>query len=144
MITKTVNSGFSSSSLLFFLLFFIVIFTMILTIAKNCHNFLRNIPVSIVFKNAWYTFVTSTTVGYGDRCPTTKVGKFVGFFWIGISLILICIFTASISGSVLGDIDTEFQGGGRFLFYLTPMTQILFLKITLCLKLFRKNYMKML
>lgn len=110
VITKTVNSAFSSSSLLLFLLFFIVMFTMILTIAENCHNFSRNIPVSTVFKNAWYTFVTSTTVGYGDRCPTTKVGKFVGFFWIGISLILICIFTASISGSVLGDIDTEFEG----------------------------------
>ena len=110
LIVKAINSVFSSSSLLFFLLFFIAMFTMILTIAENCHNFSRNIPVSIVLKNAWYTFVTSTTVGYGDRCPTTKIGKFVGFFWIGISLILICIFTASISGSVLGDIDTEFEG----------------------------------
>ena len=110
LIIKAVNSVFSSSSLLFFLLFFIVFFTLILTIAENCHNYSRNIPVATVFKNAWYTIVTSTTVGYGDRCPTTRVGKFVGFFWIGISLILICIFTASISGSVLGDIDTEFEG----------------------------------
>ena len=110
LIRKSINAAVSTSRILFQTLLFVIIFAITLTFFENFHKFLGGIPASILFMNVWFTIVTCTTLGYGDRFPQTKIGKLISFFWIVVSLVVVCIFTAAVSGSVFGDMDTSFEG----------------------------------
>lgn len=48
----------------------------------------------------WWAAVTMTTVGYGDKYPTTLGGKVVGLIWMFAAIILISTFTAAIATSL--------------------------------------------
>ena len=48
----------------------------------------------------WWSAVTITTVGYGDKSPVTFMGRVVGLIWMFTGLILISGFTAAIASSV--------------------------------------------
>lgn len=48
----------------------------------------------------WWSAVTMTTVGYGDRAPVTPGGRVVALVWMFTSVIVIASFTASIAASV--------------------------------------------
>lgn len=48
----------------------------------------------------WWSAVTMTTVGYGDKAPKTPGGRFVALIWMFVSLIIIASFTASIAASL--------------------------------------------
>ena len=41
----------------------------------------------------WWSWVTVTTVGYGDKSPKTPTGRVVGFIWMLIGISLISILT---------------------------------------------------
>ncbi len=45
----------------------------------------------------WWSAVTMTTVGYGDKAPVTFGGRLLGLFWMFSSLILVSSFTAAIT-----------------------------------------------
>jgi low affinity Fe/Cu permease len=45
----------------------------------------------------WYTLQTVTTVGYGDKVPTTEIGRLVGASVMIVAVALIAILTASIT-----------------------------------------------
>ena len=51
----------------------------------------------------WWSAVTMTTVGYGDKAPTTLGGRLVALVWMFASLIVIAGFTASIAASLTAD-----------------------------------------
>jgi ABC-type amino acid transport substrate-binding protein len=48
----------------------------------------------------WWSAVTMTTVGYGDKAPVTFGGRVVALVWMFVSLIIIASFTASIAASL--------------------------------------------
>ncbi len=48
----------------------------------------------------WWAAVTMTTVGYGDKAPTTLGGRIVGFVWMFAAIIIISSFTAAIATSL--------------------------------------------
>ena len=48
----------------------------------------------------WWSAVTMTTVGYGDKSPKTLGGRVVALIWMFASLIIIAGFTASIASSL--------------------------------------------
>lgn len=48
----------------------------------------------------WWSAVTMTTVGYGDRSPVTRGGRIVALVWMFTSVIVIASFTASIAASL--------------------------------------------
>jgi polar amino acid transport system substrate-binding protein len=45
----------------------------------------------------WYSAVTMTTVGYGDKSPRTLGGRLVGLVWMFASIIIISSFTATMT-----------------------------------------------
>ena len=50
-----------------------------------------------VWDGFWWSAVTVTTVGYGDKAPKGHAGKVVGLVWMFVSLFLISYFTASVT-----------------------------------------------
>ncbi|MCU7554953.1 transporter substrate-binding domain-containing protein [Alteromonas sp. ASW11-19] len=59
----------------------------------------------------WWAAVTMTTVGYGDKAPTTLGGRIIGFFWMFAAIIIISSFTAAIATSLtVSQLDSSVQG----------------------------------
>lgn len=48
----------------------------------------------------WWSAVTMTTVGYGDKAPVTTGGRVIGFIWMFAAIILISSLTASIASAL--------------------------------------------
>ncbi len=48
----------------------------------------------------WWSAVTMTTVGYGDKAPVTAVGRLIGLIWMFAGIIIISSFTAAIAASL--------------------------------------------
>lgn len=53
-----------------------------------------------LFSGFWWSAVTMTTVGYGDKSPKSPAGKAIGLIWMFSSLIMISYFTASIASAL--------------------------------------------
>ena len=47
----------------------------------------------------WWSAVTMTTVGYGDKVPVTFLGRLLGVIWMFTAIIIISSFTAAIASS---------------------------------------------
>jgi ABC-type amino acid transport substrate-binding protein len=59
----------------------------------------------------WWSAVTMTTVGYGDKSPVTVLGRLLGLVWMFAAIILISIFTASITSNLTVDrLESSIKG----------------------------------
>lgn len=68
-------------------------------------------PVEGIGSSFWWSAVTMTTVGYGDKAPQTVGGRVVALFWMFAALIVISSFTASITASLtIGSIEGAIAG----------------------------------
>ena len=57
-------------------------------------------PAQGIGSGFWWSAVTMTTVGYGDKAPVTAVGRIVGLIWMFTAIIIISSFTAAIASSL--------------------------------------------
>ncbi len=53
-----------------------------------------------IWNGVWWSAVTMTTVGYGDKSPTSIGGRIVALIWMFTAIIIISGFTASIASSL--------------------------------------------
>ncbi len=59
----------------------------------------------------WWSAVTMTTVGYGDKAPVTIGGRLIGLIWMFAGVIMISGFTAQIAASLTAHrLDGEVRG----------------------------------
>lgn len=56
-------------------------------------------PIKGIGSGIWWSAVTMTTVGYGDKAPSTAAGRIIGLVWMFASIIMISGFTAAIATS---------------------------------------------
>jgi ABC-type amino acid transport substrate-binding protein len=67
--------------------------------------------VNSVFDAFWWSAVTMTTVGYGDRVPQTVGGRLVAMVWMFSGIILISSFTATISSVLtVSQLESDIDG----------------------------------
>jgi polar amino acid transport system substrate-binding protein len=57
-------------------------------------------PAKGISSGFWWSAVTMTTVGYGDKAPITIVGRAVALIWMFAAIIIISSFTAAITSSL--------------------------------------------
>lgn len=71
-----------------------------------------------ILQGFWWSAVTMTTVGYGDKSPRTFGGRFVGLIWMFMAIIMISTLTAGIASSLtvqnIQDEVTSLQDLERF------------------------------
>jgi ABC-type amino acid transport substrate-binding protein len=48
----------------------------------------------------WFGAVTMSTVGYGDKTPSTLSGRLIAIFWMIFGVILVSLFTATLTSSM--------------------------------------------
>jgi polar amino acid transport system substrate-binding protein len=59
----------------------------------------------------WWSAVTMTTVGYGDKAPVTLGGRIVAFIWMLLAIIIVSVFTATITSTLtVAHMDVPVKG----------------------------------
>lgn len=48
----------------------------------------------------WFSAVTMTGVGYGDKIPSTVTARLISFFWMLVGILLVAGFTAAVTSSI--------------------------------------------
>ena len=67
-------------------------------------------PTQGIGAGLWWSAVTMTTVGYGDKAPQTLGGRVVGMIWMFASVIIISSFTAAIATALtVGELGGKVQ-----------------------------------
>jgi polar amino acid transport system substrate-binding protein len=66
---------------------------------ENPEQFPRR-PVPGIANGVWFALVTMTTVGYGDRVPTTTAGRVVAGVWMVVALLTASSLTAGIATAI--------------------------------------------
>ncbi len=93
----------------FSLFFVILIFGFLLWLLerhKNASQFRRG--VDGLGDGIWWSAVTMSTVGYGDKSPTTAWGRVLSIIWMFTAVIIISGLTAGISSSLtIHNLKTE-------------------------------------
>ena len=60
-------------------------------------------PVEGIIAGVWWSAVTMTTVGYGDKSPVTLTGRVLGIAWMFAAIIIISFFTATVTSTLTVD-----------------------------------------
>lgn len=98
-----INNFFSIQflRLVLFLSLTIFIFGTILWLVERRHN-RRQFRSGLMglFDGLWWSAVTMTTVGYGDKAPKTKFGRVIAMAWMFFAIILISGFTGTIASTL--------------------------------------------
>lgn len=77
----------------------VFVFAALLFFIENGHN-----PKITCFMDAlWWSFSTTTTIGYGDVVPVTFLGRIVGIGLMLIGVAIFAMYTALFSRAVLDD-----------------------------------------
>ena len=87
--------------LIFLLILVIFVFGFFLWLVERKHNKFQFRPGLLgLFDGIWWSTVTMTTVGYGDKAPKTNTGKAIAIIWMFTAVIIISSFTASIASTL--------------------------------------------
>ena len=94
------------------LLIFLVVAGLLIVIAIGTYVFEFGVNDSIrsLWDTMWWTIVTLTTVGYGDKYPVTVGGKVLGIFMMVLGVASVGIVTGRIA-SFLVDKQVKARGG---------------------------------
>jgi len=93
------------------LLLFIVGVLVWLVERKRNPNQFGGSAASGIGSGFWWSAVTMTTVGYGDKAPRTFLGRVLGLIWMFAGIIIISSFTAAITTTLtLTTLESKISG----------------------------------
>jgi len=108
-----VNNIFSLAFLEIILLLILIIFVFgfFLWLVERNHNKFQFRPGLLgLFDGLWWSAVTMTTVGYGDKAPKSNLGKAVAIIWMFTAVIIISFFTAGIASTLtISGLQTDIE-----------------------------------
>ena len=79
----------------------IFVFGFFLWLIERRHNKFQFRPGLLgLFDGLWWSAVTMTTVGYGDKAPKSNIGKAIAIIWMFTAVIIISSFTAGIASTL--------------------------------------------
>jgi ABC-type amino acid transport substrate-binding protein len=108
-----VSNIFSLAFLQIILLLIIIIFIFgfLLWLVERKKNKFEFRPGLLgLFDGLWWSAVTMTTVGYGDKSPKTNIGKAIAIIWMFTAVIIISSFTAGIASTLtISSLQAEIQ-----------------------------------
>jgi polar amino acid transport system substrate-binding protein len=94
---------FSTDFLKVVLLLLLIIFvfgTLLWAVEHRYNKFQFRPGLRGLLDGLWWSAVTMTTVGYGDKAPKTTVGKTIAIIWMFTAVIIISSFTATIASTL--------------------------------------------
>lgn len=80
------------------------------TIGIHTFEFMKNDSISNIWDAIWWSFVTITTVGYGDIFPVTAGGRITAVFVMLMGIGFLGMFTATIASIFVEDKLKQNQG----------------------------------
>ena len=93
--------SFQFLRLLLLLVLTIFVFGTILWLVERRHNRRQFRPGILgLFDGFWWSAVTMTTVGYGDKAPKTKLGRAIAMVWMFTAILIISGFTATVASTL--------------------------------------------
>jgi ABC-type amino acid transport substrate-binding protein len=93
--------SFQFFRIVFFLLMIMFIFGTILWMVERKQNRRQfRSGLTGLFDGLWWSAVTMTTVGYGDKAPKTRLGRIIAIIWMFTAIITISGFTGTIASSL--------------------------------------------
>jgi len=112
---STIKQLFSISVLKILILIFLVLLLMGILMwlferKQNSDQFGGN-TIQGIGSGFWFSAVTMSTVGYGDKHPKTIGGRIVSLIWMFTAIILVSFFTATITSMLtVKQLDTSVRG----------------------------------
>ena len=95
----------------------IIILSVLLSFAFGMAVYIIERPYNPIFQDKmglltslYWSFVTMTTVGYGDIVPVTLLGKAVSVVWMFFGLMVASVYTATLTNVVTGINGLEIKG----------------------------------
>ncbi len=92
--------------ILFFIMLALFLSSLLIYLSENS----KNQQFTSIFDGLWWAVVTMTTVGYGDKVPVTGLGRIFAFMLMFTGVILVSIFTATISSIFVTKKIKEIEG----------------------------------
>lgn len=103
--------SFTFLKVILFLLVILLIFGFLVWFFErkaNPEEFTNNLKG--LWSGLWWSAVTMTTVGYGDKSPRSFGGRMIGLIWMFTAIIIISSFTASITSALtLDQLDSDIE-----------------------------------
>ena len=93
------------------LILIIFVFGFFLWLVERRHNKFQFRPGLLgLFDGLWWSAVTMTTVGYGDKAPKSNLGKAIAIIWMFTAVIIISSFTAGIASTLtISGLQTDIE-----------------------------------
>ena len=93
--------SFAFFKIILLLILIIFVFGFFLWLVERNHNRFQFRPGLLgLFDGLWWSAVTMTTVGYGDKAPKSNLGKAIAIIWMFTAVIIISSFTAGIASTL--------------------------------------------
>lgn len=103
--------SFEFLEIILLLVVIIFVFGFFLWLVERKHNKFQFRPGLLgLFDGIWWSAVTMTTVGYGDKAPKSNQGKAIAIIWMFTAVIIISSFTAGIASTLtISGLQTDIQ-----------------------------------
>ena len=66
--------------------------------------------VTRAWDGVWWSLVTMTTVGYGDKHPCSVPAKLLAMLWMVLAVVFVSVMNATVTNSVIGTDDMGLEG----------------------------------